>query len=372
MNKNTKLLIGGGVSLILLLIIAFVVYWFYFRSTVVIDVSPSAIMLNAGEKKKFIATVTGTTNTAVDWAVNDQSLGTINAAGEFTAGTTGGIVIVSATSKEDPSVSATAVATLKSANGTVPAAATPAAGTPTATTPATGTVPAPAGNNRPGTVPTAPPGSVPTTNPATRPATNGTIPGTAPAPAPTSGTLPGNAPVPAPSPAPAPAPAPPKPSGPNCTGKDIKRCAKLPPTQSRDTYDPFDMLCTGGSYLESMAVTYHAGLHGVGGRCSGSRVEKFFGGPEGYNNKQILYKDGKPPKGGYQRIRAWSGSEWDSVGKIIVYDKEGNENEFAKRQDSPERNFDCGYKGVITGLYGTTNKKTNMINTLGVYCGYKD
>jgi hypothetical protein len=164
---------------------------------------------------------------------------------------------------------------------------------------------------------------------------------------------------------------PPKPTGPTCVGKDIKRCEKLNATKSRDTYTPFDFVCTNGEHIETLSAASAAGLHGIGGQCTGSKDMKFFGGSQGHNDKTVGWKNNKPPPGGYQKIRAWSGSEWDAVGKIIIYDKNGNEQSFATRTDPPEKVFDCGYDGVITGLHGSTNKKTNMINTLGVYCGYK-
>ena len=72
---------------------------------------PAAVML--GASSSYVATVTGTSNTAVSWSINgvlggNTDFGTISATGLYTAPATapqGGQVIIAATSVADPSVS---------------------------------------------------------------------------------------------------------------------------------------------------------------------------------------------------------------------------------------------------------------------------
>jgi len=299
-SNNTKLFVGI-IALILLIIIGFIIYWFYFRTSVIVNILPEFAIVEKGKTQKFTATVKGATNTAVDWSVDNPSLGVINpATGVFTASASSGAVVVSAKSKEDPTIIATAKVTLD-------AAQTPAPG-PTGSTGSNGSTGSP-----------------------------GDVTG---------------------------------PTGSTCIGKDITRCGKLDATRSRDVYTPFEMMCANGEHIETLSVASDSGLHGIGGQCTGSTGTKFFGGLHGHTDFTVGWQNGKPPVGGYQRIQAWAGSEWDSVGKIIIYDKNGNQRSFATRMNTPETNLDCGRDGVITGIYGTSNTETNMINTLGIYCGY--
>jgi hypothetical protein len=90
--------------------------------TVSVSVSPSTASLYFGQQQQFTANVTGTSNTAVNWAVNgvaggDTALGEISAQGVYTAPavlpsiTT---ITIAATSQADSTASATATVTLRS------------------------------------------------------------------------------------------------------------------------------------------------------------------------------------------------------------------------------------------------------------------
>ena len=85
-------------------------------STISVSVAPKSATVQAGLTEQFTATVTGTTNTAVVWFVNDvqggnSTYGTISTLGLFTAPATvpaNPTVIVKATSYQDPTESGTA------------------------------------------------------------------------------------------------------------------------------------------------------------------------------------------------------------------------------------------------------------------------
>jgi hypothetical protein len=87
-----------------------------------VSVSPSTAKLCLGQQQQFTATVTGTTNTAVNWAVSgtvggNSLLGVINMQGLYTAPTvlpTPATVSITATSQADSSASAAATVTLES------------------------------------------------------------------------------------------------------------------------------------------------------------------------------------------------------------------------------------------------------------------
>uniref|UniRef100_A0A6C0C8T5 BIG2 domain-containing protein n=1 Tax=viral metagenome TaxID=1070528 RepID=A0A6C0C8T5_9ZZZZ len=344
-STNTKIIIGI-VSLIILLIICFASYRLM-KTDVKMNIVPDTAFVSNGESLQFTANVTGTTNTAVDWLVNDPSLGEINRSGLFIAKGGEGTIIVSARSREDTNVISTATVTLETNDESAPQV--PVA---TPNKPRTPSKPKPPPKvNNPTPAPKKP------VNQPDQPkiAVNDDSP-IMPPPVQTTSNQNTN-------------PSPRLPT--SCIGGDIKRCEKLGPTTSRDEYSAFEMFCGNGEYIETLSVSNGAGLHGIGGKCMGPGSEsKFFGGTHGSMDKTVGWRNGKPPAGGYQKIRAWSGGEWDSVGKITVYDKAGGEMSFASRMDKPERLFDCGQDGVITGIYGTTNTNTNMINTLGIQCGY--
>jgi hypothetical protein len=87
---------------------------------VVVTVSPATQTLNVTQTQPFTATVTGTSNTAVTWSVNDvvggdSTVGTISASGLYTAPATvpnPATVTVKATSQADTSKSASATLTV--------------------------------------------------------------------------------------------------------------------------------------------------------------------------------------------------------------------------------------------------------------------
>jgi uncharacterized protein (DUF1800 family) len=85
-----------------------------------VTVTPSSANIRAGDTQQFTATVTGTTNTSVTWSVNsvaggNATLGTINAAGLYTAPATlpnPNTITITATSAADAAKTATASGTL--------------------------------------------------------------------------------------------------------------------------------------------------------------------------------------------------------------------------------------------------------------------
>ncbi len=100
---------------------------------VVISISPTQASIHAGASQLFTASVTGTSNTQVTWAINgilggDETLGTISSAGLYTAPTNlpGTIsVTVTAQSSYDPQESANAIALITGGSGEPPACGPP-------------------------------------------------------------------------------------------------------------------------------------------------------------------------------------------------------------------------------------------------------
>lgn len=80
--------------------------------SVAVSVSPSSTTMNQGATQQFTATVTGTTNTAVNWSVQESGGGSITSAGLYTASTTAGTFHVIATSQVDPTKAAIAIVTV--------------------------------------------------------------------------------------------------------------------------------------------------------------------------------------------------------------------------------------------------------------------
>jgi parallel beta-helix repeat protein len=84
-------------------------------STISVSIAPTSLTVQAGLSRQFIATVTGTSNKAVTWSVNqiqggNSSVGTISTTGLFTAPASvpgNPSVSVKATSYQDPTRSAT-------------------------------------------------------------------------------------------------------------------------------------------------------------------------------------------------------------------------------------------------------------------------
>lgn len=77
---------------------------------VLITLSPTTATVTAAETRQFTATVTGPTNTAVTWSLQEgASAGTVSAGGLYTASATPGTYRIVATSVEDATKSATSV-----------------------------------------------------------------------------------------------------------------------------------------------------------------------------------------------------------------------------------------------------------------------
>ena len=92
-----------------------------------VGVSPSSVTLGPGASQTFAATVSGTTNTAVNWT---STGGSITPAGVYTAPATVGTYTVKATSQADGVTSGTATVTLSPMITIFPAAATIPMSTP--------------------------------------------------------------------------------------------------------------------------------------------------------------------------------------------------------------------------------------------------
>jgi len=95
--------------------------------SVTVTVSPSSASIQAGATQQFLATVTGSSNTAVAWTVDgvaggNATVGTISTAGLYTAPTTAGQHTITATSAADTTKSASATV---SATQTISVAVTP-------------------------------------------------------------------------------------------------------------------------------------------------------------------------------------------------------------------------------------------------------
>lgn len=86
-------------------------------SNVAVSVAPTSATIAANATQQFIATVTGTSNTSVTWAVDavnggNSSVGTINGSGLYTAPSQAGTHTVTATSVADTTKSANASVTV--------------------------------------------------------------------------------------------------------------------------------------------------------------------------------------------------------------------------------------------------------------------
>jgi hypothetical protein len=81
--------------------------------SVAISVTPSSKAINSCQSVTLAATVTGSSNTAVTWSVQEGSAGgTVTSAGVFTASATAGTYHVVATSAADPTKTAVATVTV--------------------------------------------------------------------------------------------------------------------------------------------------------------------------------------------------------------------------------------------------------------------
>ncbi len=89
--------------------------------TVSVSVSPSSIALSASQTQQFTATVTGSSNTAVNWSLS-PAVGTVTTGGLYTAPSSinsAQTVTLTATSQADPSKSGTATISLTPVNVSV-------------------------------------------------------------------------------------------------------------------------------------------------------------------------------------------------------------------------------------------------------------
>jgi len=83
---------------------------------VAVEVTPGAVALAPGGRQAFVASVTGTVNTAVTWSVVEGTTGgTVSATGSYTAPSATGTYHVVATSAADPNARATATVTVTTA-----------------------------------------------------------------------------------------------------------------------------------------------------------------------------------------------------------------------------------------------------------------
>lgn len=90
----------------------FVTYVEQSSAVVSLSLQPSSITLAPGAGTVFVAEVTGTTNTGVEWAVGEEDGGTISSDGAYVAPDAAGTFHVVATSVANRSVTATAVVTV--------------------------------------------------------------------------------------------------------------------------------------------------------------------------------------------------------------------------------------------------------------------
>lgn len=79
-------------------------------ATLALSISPSTASVTTGGTQQFSASVTGTSNTGVNWLASGG--GTISSTGVYTAGTNPGTYTVTATSLADGSTSAQAKVTV--------------------------------------------------------------------------------------------------------------------------------------------------------------------------------------------------------------------------------------------------------------------
>jgi hypothetical protein len=94
-------------------------------SAVVVSVTPAAVTLTIGATHEFAATVSGHSNTAVTWSVNEADGGTISATGVYLAPATPGVYHVRAASVARPASSAAATVTVVAAPTIASFTATP-------------------------------------------------------------------------------------------------------------------------------------------------------------------------------------------------------------------------------------------------------
>src|SRR5579871_948673 len=95
------------------------------QTAVSISISPQTVSLSAGGSQQFTATVSGTSNTAVNWAASGGSIIGTGDGVVYTAPTTAGTYTVIATSVADTTQTATATVTVSASSSVVGVAITP-------------------------------------------------------------------------------------------------------------------------------------------------------------------------------------------------------------------------------------------------------
>jgi hypothetical protein len=114
-KSNTTLWIIAAVVL-LVLIIGGVGIWYYMKKDIVVSISPISDTLMQNESRRFTAIVRDVGGKDIDpnvkWQVDNPTLAQIDNSGNFTAIGSSGSIIVTATSVEDSSKSASATVTL--------------------------------------------------------------------------------------------------------------------------------------------------------------------------------------------------------------------------------------------------------------------
>jgi hypothetical protein len=86
---------------------------------VAVAVSPSSPILDIRKQQAFAVEVSGAVDPSVTWSVVEAGGGTITTAGVYTAPAVAGTYHVRATSKADPSKSATATVRVRAAGGSI-------------------------------------------------------------------------------------------------------------------------------------------------------------------------------------------------------------------------------------------------------------
>ena len=100
-------------------------------TTITVSVTPATVTLSPGGTQAFTQTVTGTTNSAVIWSIQEgQAGGSISSQGVYTAPSTAGTYHVIAASVADPNATGSATVTVSAAQGinVIPASVTLPAG----------------------------------------------------------------------------------------------------------------------------------------------------------------------------------------------------------------------------------------------------
>lgn len=79
---------------------------------VTVTITPTKVTLFAGETQTFVATVVGTENQSVIWAVEEQDGGSITDTGHYTAPKLQGVYQITASSRARPETNSSATVTV--------------------------------------------------------------------------------------------------------------------------------------------------------------------------------------------------------------------------------------------------------------------